>query len=79
MDRRARMMKGTFATIKKIDGSQMVINLDRIVSVELIPCSTGRYEPYYIITDTNNKSHLSNSNPFNLKTLQIGPTFNLIG
>lgn len=53
-----------FVAIKKIDGSQAVLNLDRVVSVELIP---SKGSPYYAVTDTNNRVHLLDQDPLVVK------------
>lgn len=52
-----------FARISKIDGSRMILNLNNVVSVEFIP-GNERFAPYYAITDVNDKTHLSDTNPF---------------
>ena len=58
-----------FVAIKKIDGSQVVLNLDRVVSVELIP---SKGSPYYAVTDTNNRVHLLDADPLATKAHATG-------
>lgn len=50
-----------FVAIKKIDGSELTLNLEQVVSVELIP---NKGDSYYMVTDTNGKVHLVDQSPF---------------
>lgn len=50
-----------FVSIKKFDGSYKEVNLNQVVSVEMILSKEGCY---YEIVDTNGKTHLSDSSPF---------------